>query len=420
MLPGKRYTGPILDRPSPSLLLAFAMDGSLDSRVTFTRADSGTRFDYSGVMQTESSNVARFTHDPATYYPSSTSNSISRGKKTFAVSYQYTVGAIVQATYDASNWMRGTVIAASGSSVTIRVEKTVGSGTYAAWNLIQSLGLLIEESRTNLLTYSEEFDNAAWAKAGATVTANTVVAPDGTLTGDKFVEGMASATPLAYESYSFTSGTTYTLSLFAKDAGRRYLGVWGGTAFGNGITFFDLQTGTIAYTSGAVGSSITFVGNGWYRITVTDTAPISASSNVGFQLSNDGTNSSYTGDGTSGIYIWGAQLEAGSFPTSYIKTTSSTVTRAAGSASMTGADFSDWYNVPAGTFILDVVARSGDTILTCGGTTITADYTGRKKYAVSYSSDQSASSLVLGDGEFLSVAYYPSALSSAWQSYLTS
>ena len=158
-----------------------------------SHAPIGTRFDYSGVMQTESSNVARFTHDPATYYPSSTSNSISGGRKTFAVSYQYTVGTVVQATYDASNWMRGTVIAASGSSVTIRGENTAGSGTYAAWNLIQCLGLLVEEARTNLLVSIRRSLIMRRTKGGCTISANAAVAPDGTTTADKFTETTSSA-----------------------------------------------------------------------------------------------------------------------------------------------------------------------------------------------------------------------------------
>ena len=275
----RRYINPRNRDPIPAMSLLFARDKALDPRVTFTRASSGTYFDASGVMQTASTDVARFTHDPVTG---------------------------------------------------------------------QSLGLLIEESRTNLLTYSEEFDNGAWVKSNATISANAITAPDGTITADKFTETTSSAAPLNYTGASFISGTSYTLSVFAKDAGRRYIGVWGGTAFGNGIVFFDMQEGVVTFASGAVGYSITPIGDGWYYLTVTDVSPLSASSNVGFQLSNDGTNAAYTGDGTSGIYIWGAQLEAGSFPTSYIKTTSSTATRAADVPLLTGSNFSSVVDITKG------------------------------------------------------------------------
>ena len=334
MLVRPRYSGPKFFRPSPKFLLNFAADKTLDSRVTFTRASSGTYFDASGVMQTASTDEPRFTHDPAT---------------------------------------------------------------------LQSLGLLIEEARTNLLTYSEEFDNGAWVKSGGvSVSANAASAPDGTTTGDTIsgatgTTGNPSGVPsdILYMAVTPSVSTTYTASLWVKSAPSS-------SATTARLTIWNAYTGAI--------SNVVFTPTAtWTRVEVSLTTGASVST-IQYRLGN--------ADGS--LCIWGAQLEAGSFPTSYIKTTSSTVTRAAGSASMTGADFSDWYNVPAGTFVVDVVARSGETILTCGGTTITADYTGRKKYAVSYSSDQSASSLVLGDGEFVSVSYYPTALSSAWQSYLTS
>ena len=170
----------------------------------------------------------------------------------------------------------------------------------------ESLGLEIEEQRTNLLTYSEQFDNAAWTKARATIIANTIVAPDGTLTGDKLVEDTATNTHQAEQNATTVSGTTYTFSAYVKAAGRSFVRLYEDS--GSGGAYFDLSTGTVGSLGvGSIGV-ITSAGNGWYRCAVTYTQ----SGTLGRQriaiASANGTIS-YTGDGFSGIYIWGAQLE---------------------------------------------------------------------------------------------------------------
>ena len=224
------------------------------------------------------------------------------------------------------------------------------------------LGLLIEEQRTNLFTYSEQFDNAAWAKTRASITANTIVAPDGTLTGDKLVEDTtASATHLVSVGSGIVAGNTYTYSVYAKPAGRDWIVLSPGGAWG--FAWFNISSGTIGtVTSG--GSSATAaiqpVGNGWYRCSVTATAV----DNRGLQiLMSTGNNViTYTGDGTSGVFIWGAQLEAGAFPTSYIQTVASQVTRAADAASMTGANFSSWYNEAEGTLFINASPQASNAL----------------------------------------------------------
>jgi hypothetical protein len=106
---------------------------------------------------------------------------------------------------------------------------------------------------------------------------------------------------------------------------------------------------------GGVTGSMAAVGNGWYRCQATLTATATASGDISYRLAN--TNSAfasggtYTGNGTSGIYAWGAQLEAGAFPTSYIPTSGSTVTRTADNASMRGENFSSWYNQSEGSIL---------------------------------------------------------------------
>ena len=228
----------------------------------------------------------------------------------------------------------------------------------------ESLGLEIEEQRTNLLTYSEQFDNAAWTKSNTTVTANTIVAPDGTLTGDKVVESNSTSRheiTLASAIAGATAGATYTLSLFAKAAGRSYVEVFFATGeiTNNPYAIFDLANGTVSYSSGATASIIS-TGNGFYRCSIT-AIPLSTTITPFLGIVNTASTArlnSYTGDGFSGIYIWGAQLEAGAFPTSYIPTVASQVTRAADSAVMTGANFSSWYRQGQGTLFAEASSVS--------------------------------------------------------------
>ena len=232
----------------------------------------------------------------------------------------------------------------------------------------ESLGLLVEEQRTNLLTYSSDYTNVAWLKGNSTITANTIVAPDGTLTASKLIESTSAGYHYLQESITF-DGTTKTISIYAKAAERNWI------ALGTGAECtFNLSTGTIgALGVSTTSASITPVGNGWYRCSVTG-ADISGGNYVFLQPNS--TAISYTGDGVSGVYLWGAQLEAGSFPTSYIKTEASQVTRSADSASMTGANFSDWYRPDEGSLFVDfkfeLSGYAGDTAMFVGGGNVIA------------------------------------------------
>jgi hypothetical protein len=209
--------------------------------------------------------------------------------------------------------------------------------------------LLIEEQRTNLLTYSEQFDNAVWTKTRSSITADATTSPDGTQDADKLVEDTATNTHDMTFSASFTSGTAYTLSIYAKQAGRNLRIYFPTGAFGFAFSaVFDLSAGTATIALTGTVASITNVGNGWYRCSITQTATASATSNFTLRLIEGASTTSYTGDGTSGIFIWGAQLEAGAFATSYIPTTTTALTRNADVASMTGTNFSDWYNASEG------------------------------------------------------------------------
>jgi hypothetical protein len=194
--------------------------------------------------------------------------------------------------------------------------------------------LLLEPQRTNVATYSEQFDNVAWSKLNATVTANNTTSPDGTQNADKFVENNGTGTKWIYNVPTVTSGSVYTYSVFAKKGERDFIYI---NAYSNGNfrAWFNLNTGTIGTTDIGATAKIENYGNGWYRCSVTFTA----SAGVQFYLlgvSNANNVENYTGNGTSGIYIWGAQNELGSYSTSYIPTTTASATRIADACSKTG------------------------------------------------------------------------------------
>jgi hypothetical protein len=223
----------------------------------------------------------------------------------------------------------------------------------------ESLGLLVEEQRTNLVLRSEEFDNASWSKANSTVTANAVTAPDNLSTADKIVvNNGASGFDAVLQGVTITANAVTTLSGFFKAAEYTAVRIQNSQS-GNGyIAVYNLSTGALI-SQGAIGTG-TIVGHGiqafpggWYRIWVSGTIT-SGATNAAWRIQiSDTSGAAVTGDGTSGIYIWGAQLEAGAFPTSYIPTTTATVTRSADVASISGSNFSTWYRQDEGTVFTD-------------------------------------------------------------------
>ena len=217
-------------------------------------------------------------------------------------------------------------------------------------------GLLIEEQRTNLFTYSERFDNAAWSANGLNTTGtpawvNVTTAPDGTSTADKLIENSATSQHVIQQNAA-TAGTSVAVSVYFKAAERTQAHIRSGNA---GVSsFFDLSAGTVLTQGAGQVASITPAGNGWYRCSVVFTS-VSGTQQCLIGVASGGTNV-YAGDGTSGIFIWGAQLEAGSFATSYIPTVASQVTRSADVASVN--TLSPWYNATEGTLFADFSQNS--------------------------------------------------------------
>ena len=278
----------------PTLNLNFAGSRTLDPRITFTRTSTGTYMGSDGLIKVAPADSPRFDH-------------------------RYVNGEI------------------------------------------ESLGLLVEEQRSNLFTYSEQFDNADWIKTRCSVENSSIIAPDGSTNAFLLKEDTSvSDTHTLYKVISFESGFKYSYSIFAKAYGsgnRKLFMLFGAGAFpSQQNATFDLVNGIVENVNTDNGSEATIekYSNGWYKCTLIGKATTSSTTSTVISYLHNESTVFYTGDGSSGIYVWGAQLEQGSFPTSYIpRPDASTATRTPDNVSMVGENFSSWYNPTEGTIVLD-------------------------------------------------------------------
>jgi hypothetical protein len=273
---------------------------TLDSRITFTRASTATRTNRSGVIESVAINGARFDYDPVTFAPK---------------------------------------------------------------------GLLIEEQRTNLMLRSEEYDVSPWTTASPySVSANSVISPDGTQDADSVIlasgQGSFNQNVTRQVVTKAASAIQYTRSTYFKALGATTsvrVQDFGSSSTNAASAVVSLVDGSVVTAPSTVGTfsgasvSVTNAGNGWWRVALTYTTDTHTS--VTLRSFPYVGASALTGDGTSGLYIWGAQLEAGAFATSYIPTVASQVTRSADVATMTGTNFSSWYNATEGTFFAEWTIR---------------------------------------------------------------
>lgn len=219
-------------------------------------------------------------------------------------------------------------------------------------------GLLVEEARTNLCLYSQTLANGAWAYKNNVNMGATAAGPDGLAGFQQLVETTATGNHGIGQPLTASAGQSYVCSLNFKAGGRtkaRLAMEWSGA---HGITVdIDLSAGTIgtAATYGGtpptvVGAWIFALGGGVYRVAVAGSHASSTALAV-FAYLRDATGQAiYTGDSSKSLYAGYGQVEAGTFPTSYVPTTTAAVTRAADVAEMTGTAFGAWYNA-AGTLI---------------------------------------------------------------------
>lgn len=235
-------------------------------------------------------------------------------------------------------------------------------------------GLLIEEARTNLQTYSETF--SSWPTlSGASAPNATAANPLGGTTVSKLTEDSSSGGHvIGSANITVSSGATVTLSVYAKPAGRNWIAVYDSRSTTG--KYFDIANGVIGgnLVGAPVSASITPGPNGYYRCSITVTAPATIVTPQVWLASANNTFS-YQGNGTSGAYLSAFQTEVGAFATSYIPNLATgTTTRNADVVTMTGTNFSSWYNASEGTISCNVTLTSTPTttaafprVLTIGG-----------------------------------------------------
>jgi hypothetical protein len=279
-----------------SLDLQFAADKTLTARKgptpTFTRASTATFVGSNGLIQSAAVNAARFDHDPVT---------------------------------------------------------------------LACKGLLIEEARTNLVLQSEGFSTASWQKLGSTITADSIASPNGTVTADLLVEDVGLLSHIVQQSTpSLTAGQSYNFSVFAKAGSHTSFQITlSNAAFGIGLfaNFVLTGSGSVGTSSGLT-TSIQSYPDGWYRCSIAVASAVGgAGGAVGIAANANNSSAtrlpSYLGTGAQVVHLWGAQLELGSFPTSYIPTVASSVVRSADVCSITGSDFTGMYNQSEGTMLVN-------------------------------------------------------------------
>lgn len=197
--------------------------------------------------------------------------------------------------------------------------------------------LLLEPTRTNYFTYSEEFNQTAWTKTNSTITTNQTVSPDGTLTADVLTSTASGGGVFKSNAWSTTKKT---ISIFVKKNSSNIAEIFNASAAANRVEF-NLNNGTITAQGGTMTGQIENFGNGWYRLSATHTA--SSSQTFGLKPSPNLS-----------IFIWGGQSENGAFSTSYMKTTLGTTTRQ--KDFINGAGSSDLFNSLESTFFVEMAS----------------------------------------------------------------
>ena len=214
-------------------------------------------------------------------------------------------------------------------------------------------GLLIEETRTNYITNSQNFTGSDWVADACNLFSAAGISPDGTNNAFNCVPDTTVANHRVRQLSSSAPASGGFTSYFVKANGYNWAKVRLGATWLN----VNLNTGAPGFTNLPV-QDFRIYGhkNGWWRIAVYNANPVNAIFSYVYPLSIDENSTdptNWAGDGTSGILIYGAQTEIGTFPTSYIPTTTTSLTRNADAVSMTGTNFSSWYNASEGAFVVE-------------------------------------------------------------------
>lgn len=206
--------------------------------------------------------------------------------------------------------------------------------------------LLLEPAATQLVRYSEDYSQTAWTKNLSTVTLNEVISPDGTQNASK-LESSADGLNSRIEMFPTVSdNTTYTASVFVKKGDLNFVRLTLRTKAGVSVAAaYDINNGSIGSTfNNPDDTRIDYYGNGWYRVSITEDV-VSGASSVRFQIILASADNSVDTDDDTFFYVWGAMVEASSYPTSYIPNdgTTATITRNADvcNSAGTAAEFND-------------------------------------------------------------------------------
>ena len=247
-----------------------------------------------------------------------------------------------------------------GTTASSFVENTTGSPKFTGISATYAPRvpmILVEPSSENLITRSEDFSFSGWTKNGASV-ANGISSPDGNNTAFKLTEDATGSGHYLQETVTVSSATIYTASIFVKYESREWIRFTDAESINR--VHFNTRTGQFGTVVGTViAYSSTELDDGWHRITITSTSAGTAYS-MRIILAESDNDVAYTGDGTSGIYVWGAQLETGSVATSLIPTAGGNAaarTRAADDLVISGSDFSDFYNQSEGTVYVELTSE---------------------------------------------------------------
>ena len=234
----------------------------------------------------------------------------------------------------------------------------------------------------NLLLRSEEFDNATWTKPGSTATANTTLAPNGTLTADTILADTTPASQHRVDQIPVSSAGPQTYSVYLKYFGYQ----WASIRIGGTGASFDILNGVVGFTTTATSRSIESVGNGWYRCVIY-VAAAAANDTCRINIENaDTIATNFTGTGTTGLYAWGAQCVQGSVPGDYRATTSAALpclyadyngalrARKLCEGASTSAHFAYQNGPGAGQYILSEYFKAGERTRVALGNSFAGDY----------------------------------------------
>jgi len=220
--------------------------------------------------------------------------------------------------------------------------------------------LLTQPQSTNNIIYSEDFSQANWQKLDSSSVLTTNVSPSGVSSSSRLTEGVGTSRHRFNHSLiSIVNGNDYVFSVFAKADSRQHLTIINTVKISGFVmdvtSTFNLSDGTVQSGSGKITSMV----NGWYRCEQSFTAEESVTTNFICQiLLNNGSGIDYTGDGVSGVLVWGAQFEQQPSRTSYIKTSGVIATRL--KDQLSGAGDVSLFNSEEGVLYAEIAPLSND------------------------------------------------------------